>query len=101
MIKLTTWWSEMVNYASSNKKTATRASQGSVCFELRSSVRSVVNEINGTVARLLAVCEQKERDKASKLRTQTIETTANKAAENQEIINRVVEKHGKLTKLMT
>ena len=69
-IKVTTWWTELVNYASSSKKTETRASQGSVYFELRSFIRSVVNEINGAVARLLTVCDQKKRDKASKLRIQ-------------------------------
>ena len=29
-IKVNTWWTEMVSYASSGKETATRASQGSV-----------------------------------------------------------------------
>ena len=60
----------MVNYASSSKKTETRVSQGSAYFEFRSFTRSVVNEINGAVARLLTVCEQKKRYKASKLRIQ-------------------------------
>ena len=70
----------MVSYASSGKKTATRASQGSVCFEIRYFIGSVVNEINGAVAWLLDVFEQKERDKASKLRLQTLEIMANKAS---------------------
>ena len=87
----------MVSYASSGKKTITRASQESICFELRSFTRSVVNEVNGAVSRVLTVCEQKERDKASKLRLQTLEITANKASKNEEIINRVLDKHGKLT----
>ena len=87
----------MVSYASFNRKTATRASQRTMCLALRSFVRTVVNEVNGSVARLLAVCEQKERDKASKLRTQMFEITANKASKKQEIINRVVDKHRKRT----
>ena len=69
-IKVTTWLTELVNYAFSGKKTETRASQGSVYFELKSFTRSVVNDINGAVARLLTVCEQKKRDIASKLRIQ-------------------------------
>ena len=89
----------MVNYASSGKKTATRA-PGSFYFELRSFIRSVVNEINGAVTRLLDICEQKERDKASKLRLQTLETTADKPSQNEEIANRLLDKHGKLTALV-
>ena len=58
VLKDTTWWTDRVNYASSGKKTATRASQGSVCFEVRSFIRVVVNKINGAVARLLTICEQ-------------------------------------------
>ena len=87
----------MVSYASSGKKTITRASQESICFELRSFTRSVVNEVNGAVSRILTVCEQKERDKASKLRLKTLEIPANKASKNEEITSRLVDKHGKLT----
>ena len=88
----------MVNYASFGKKTAARASHGSVYFELRSFIRSAVNETNGAVvARLLAACEQKERDKASKLRLQVLVIMGNKVSKNEEIANTIVDKQEKLT----
>ena len=86
----------MVIYASFGKKTAARASHGSVYFELRSFIRSAVNEINCVVARLLAACDQKERVKNSKLRLQALEITANKLSKNEEIAIRIVDKQGKL-----
>ena len=47
--------------------------------------------------RLLTVCEQKERDKASQLIIQTLDSTATKAFKNEEVYKRLTDKMGKLS----
>ena len=81
-IKVQTWWADIIIYSSSSKKLALRNVPDTVCFEIRSLIRSMINELNGTVYRILTSCEQKERDKASLLILQTLETTAKKTSEN-------------------
>ena len=86
---------EMIGVVSSNK---TRASKKEpMTFELRYCIRSVVNEINGSISRLLVTCESKERFKAAKQVIQMLEITANKTSKNQELVNLLTDRHGKLT----
>ena len=66
-------------------------------FVTRSLIRSIINELNGTVFRLLTVCEQKERDKASQLILQTLDTTAKSASKNEEVNKRLTDQVGKLS----
>ena len=84
-IKVQTWWADIIIYSSSSKKLALRNVPDTVCFEIRSLIRSMINELNGTVFRILTSCEQKERDKASLLILQMLDTTAKKTSENTEV----------------
>ena len=52
-------------------------------------IRSLVNELNCTVFRLLTVCEQKERDKASQLILQMLDDTSKKVSKNEEVNKRL------------
>ena len=47
--------------------------------------------------RILTACEQKERDKASLLIVQTLDTTAKKASKNEEVNKRLTDQMGKLS----
>ena len=68
----------MIGLVSSSKTTAIK--KEAVTSELRFHVRSVVNEINGSISRLLVVCETKEKDKAAKQVIQTLEIKSTKQA---------------------
>ena len=56
----------------------------------------MINELNGLVHRILTSCEQKERDKASKLILTMLEITAKKTSENTEVCKRLTNQVGKL-----
>ena len=81
--RVKTWWADIITYTPSSKKPSTRTNPETVSFETRSLIRSIINELNGTVFRLLTVCEQKERNKASRLIIQTLDTTAKKVSKNE------------------
>ena len=69
----------MINRLNS-KKLALRNVPETVSFEIRSILLYMINELNGTVSRFLTSCEQKERDKASLLILQTLDTIATKTS---------------------
>ena len=95
--KVKTWWADIINYTPSSKKTSTRNNPETISFEIRSLTRFIINDLNGTVFRILTACEQKERDKASQLIIQTLDTTAMKASKNEEVNKRLTDQMGKLS----
>ena len=94
-IKVQTWWADIIICSSSGKK-HTRSVPDTVSLEIRTLIRSMINELNGSVHRILTSCEQKERDKASKLILKTLEITAKKTSENTEVCKRLTNQVGKL-----
>ena len=78
-IKVKTWWAEIIIYSPSSSKKSTRNKDAdTVPFEIRSIIRSMINELNSMMYRILTTCEQKERDNAIQLIVKTLETTAKK-----------------------
>ena len=85
-IKVQTWWAEIITYSPSSSKKNTRSKDtDTVSFEIRSLIRSMINELNSMMYRILTTCEQKERDNAIQLIVKTLETTAKKTSENSEV----------------
>ena len=97
-IKAKTWWAEIIIYSLSSSKKSTRNKDAdTVPFEIRSIIRSMINELNSMMYRILTTCEQKERDNAIQLIVKTLETTAKKTSENSEVCSRLTDQVGKLT----
>ena len=97
-IKAKTWWAEIIIYSpSSNKKTRTKDKDtDTVPYEIRSLIRTIINEINSMTYRILTTYEQKQRDNALQLIVKTLETTAKKTSENSEVCLRLTNQVGKL-----
>ena len=95
-IKVPTWWADIIICSLSGKKHTLRSVPDSVSLEIRALIRTMINELNGSVHRILTSCEQKERDKASKLILNTLEITAKKTSENTEVCKRLTNQVGKL-----
>ena len=94
--KIDSWWADIIICSSSSKKHTLRNGQDSVSIEIRALIRTMINELNGIMHRILTSCEQKERDKASKLILTTLEATAKKTSENTEACKRLSSQVGKL-----
>ena len=51
--KVKTWWTDIINYTPTSKKASTRNNPEVISFETRSIIRSIINELNGSVFRIL------------------------------------------------
>ena len=98
--KVKTWWTDILTYTQPGKKTSPRTNPEVISFEKRSIIRSIINELNGSVFRVLTACEQKQRDQASLLIVQTLDATAKKASKNEEVNKRLTNQLGKLSSYM-
>ena len=98
--KVKTWWTDILTYTQPGKKTSPRTNPEVISFEKRSIIRSIINELNGSVFRILTACEQKQRDQASLLIVQTLDATAKKASKNEEVNKRLTNQLGKLSSYM-
>ena len=98
-IKVQTWWAKIIIYSPSSSRKSTRSNKDkdTVCFEIRSVMRSMINELNGTTYWILTTYEQKEHDNATRLIVKTLETTAKKTSENSKVCTRLTDQVGKLT----
>ena len=97
-IKAKSWWAEIIIYSPSSSKKSTRNKDAdTVPFEIRSIIRSMINELNSMMYRILTTCEQKECYNAIQLIVKTLETTAKKTSENSEVCSRLTDQVGKLT----
>ena len=67
-----------------------------VPYEIKSIIRSIINETNSLMYRTLTTYEQKQRDTALQLIVKTLETTAKKTSENSEVCLRLTNQVGKL-----
>ena len=64
-IKSKSWWADIIIYSpSSNKKSTRNKDTEAVPYEIKSSIRTIINETNSMTYRILTTYEQKQRDKA-------------------------------------
>ena len=99
-IKSKSWWADIIIYSPSSNKITRKKDKDkdtdTVPYEIKSIIRSIINETNSLMYRTLTTYEQKQRDTALQLIVKTLETTAKKTSENSEVCLRLTNQVGKL-----